>query len=384
MKPAPFSPALPTLAKAPPSDSRTDRKRVAIFSDALPERNGAGAYYHDLAAQMQPGLATLELFQPAGKRRSLSLALPLPGDRTQKLVPPNVLRLCSRFHALKPQVVIAVTPGPFGLLGMWLARRAGAGFLTAFHTHFEELARLYGNTLFCAAANRYLTTVNRILCKRSDAVMVNNTSLTSVVQRLGANRVEVIGTPLAQPFLEPIAQPPAALCRVLCAGRFAPEKNLFPVLAAARELPDLEFVLAGDGPLRKRLEDESRTLPNVRITRWLDRESLRREMDATSLLLLPSHSETFGTVALEAMARGRPALVAEAAGIHQWPALREALFVLPKNELLSDALRRLQSMPDEVWREKAVSARRAAEALNRATLEDWAGHFDRYAKRRYE
>ena len=231
------------------------RLRVAIFSDALPARNGAGAYYDDLAVQLGPQLGELTLFQPVAKKRFLRFALPLPGDSTQKLITPNVLRICREFRALQPDLVISVTPGPFGLLGLWLARRSGVGFLTAFHTHFEGLVKLYGNTWFFRLAHWYLEQVNRILCRNSDSVLVNNPGLNATVERLGARHVDVMGTPLSRAFLDtPIVSPTENLRQVLFAGRLAPEKNLPVILDAVKALPDIRFVIAGDGPLRSGLE----------------------------------------------------------------------------------------------------------------------------------
>lgn len=355
--------------------------RVGIFSDSLPERNGAGAYYADLAAQLRPELKAVELFQPANTRRLLRLAFPLPGDPTQKLITPNIFRLYRQFRRLRPHVVVAVTPGPFGLLGLLFARRYKTGFLTGFHTQFEELMRLYGDTLFYKIAFRYLEGVNKILCRRSDAVIVNNRSLIPTVERLGAPRAEVMGTPLARNFLEqPPVPPPARLERVLFAGRLAPEKNLPAVIEAARALPQLSFVVAGDGPLRAELEAAAAQLPNLSLTGWLGRDELRAEMDRASVLLLPSHLETFGTVALEAMARGRPALVAERAGIHDWESLRGALFTLKSSETLATALARMLELPDAHWADKAAAAREAARALNHETVRQWAGCVSRYAR----
>ena len=368
-----------------PADARSRTKRVAIFSDALPERNGAGAYYADLVAQLGPFVERIEIFQPTPRRRLRWLALPLPGDKTQQLILPNLFRLWRQYRALRPDVVVAVTPGPFGLLGLFLAWRHRTGFLIGFHTQFGELMRLYGNTLFFRLAYRYLRFINQILCRRSDAVMVNNARLAATVRELGAKTVEVMGTALAEEFLRTPPPPaPERFARVLFAGRLAPEKNLPAILAAARALPALEFVLVGDGPLRASLEREAAALPNVRLTGWLDRPGLRREMDAASLLLLPSHLETFGTVALEAMARGRPALVAANAGIHDWAVLREALFVLPADETLASALARLQALPPETWAAKRLAARAAAEQLNRETVAQWADFVSRYARSRDE
>lgn len=361
----------------PPPDP--SQLRVAVFSDSFPERNGAGAYYSDLAAQLEPRIGRIALFQPLVKKRLW--ALPLPGDSTQKLITPNVIRLGRQYRELQPHLVVAVTPGPFGLLGLWYARRSGAGFLTAFHTHFEGLVQMYGDTLFFRFAFKYLEFINKILCKRSQSVLINNRDLAPTVEKLGASRVDVMGTPLSLAFLEPEQVAPSGrLEQVIFAGRLAPEKNLSSVMEAARALPNLEFVMAGDGPLRRQLESEAASLPNLRLTGWLDRDQLRAEVDASSLLLLPSHMETFGTVALEAMARGRPALVSANAGIHDWPVLEKALFTLRKGQFLTEALQALSGLPEAVWIEKATAARSAAEALNRETIDQWVGFIQTYSK----
>jgi glycosyltransferase involved in cell wall biosynthesis len=361
-----------------PPDPRT--LRVAVFSDSLPERNGAGAYYLDLAAQLRPELGGMMLFQPAKRRRFLRLALPLPGDATQKLITPNVFRLWREYRAFRPHLVVAVTPGPFGLVGLALAKRHRTAFVTGFHTHFEELVRLYGDTLFYRVCHRYLIGVNRFLLARSDAVVVNNRGLIPVVESLGARQVEVMGTPLSRAFLDvPPVPPPTKLERVIFAGRLAPEKNLEAVVAAAVAHPGLHFVLAGDGPLRREMEQAAARLANLELTGWLERDALRAEIDRASLLLLPSHFETFGTVAFEAMARGRPALVSANAGILDWPLLRPALFAVGGDETLATALGRLLALPPEEWAEKAGAARAAAQQLNHETIVQWAAMVSRHA-----
>lgn len=364
---------------APPRTAET--LRVAIFSDALPERNGAGAYYEDLAAQLRPRLGALELFQPRPRKRLPRMALPLPGDPTQKVITPNVPRIRRDFRRLQPHLVIAVTPGPFGMLGLYHARRSGCGFLSAFHTHFEGLVELYGDTLIMRLARGYLKAVNGLLFRSSDAVLVNNAGLIPTVQRLGARRVEVMGTPLANTFLDtrPVP-PPERLQQVLFAGRLAPEKNLPSILKAAEALPWIRFVIAGDGPLRGELEQAATRLPNLQLTGWLGRKALRDQMDAASLLILPSHMETFGTVALEAMARGRPALVAAEAGIHRWPGLDQALFSLEPGTTLAQRLDELTALPAQVWRDKAHQAHAAASALHAHTLDQWVDFTEQYGR----
>lgn len=354
--------------------------RVAIFSDSMPERNGAGAYYNDLAVQLAPRLGGLEIMQPPKRRR---FALPLPGDPTQKLIFPNLFRIIPAFNRLKPHLVIAVTPGPFGMLGLYLAKRNKIGFITGFHTHFEGLVQMYGDNLFFRTAFWYLDFVNKILLRRSDSVLINNEDLTEMVTGLGAKKVDIMGTPLAANFIEdPVVPHSGGLNRVLFAGRLAPEKNLPVVIEAVKALPDIEFVLAGDGPLRKEMEAEASQHASLRLTGWLEREELIKEVDASDLLLLPSHMETFGTVALEAMARGKPALVAANAGIHTWPSLKEALFILDTEQDIAKVLEEIRQLPAETWHQKSLAATQAACTLNNETIDQWVGFAQQYSRPR--
>lgn len=355
--------------------------RVAFFSDSLPERNGTGAYYHDLAEQLAPEVEALEVFQPMPRGRFPMLSLPMPGDPVQRLVTPNFFRIGKGYKQLKPHIVVAITPGPFGLLGLIHAKRSGAKFVSAFHTDFEQLARIYWNAFSRTIVNGYLRTANRILCKNSRTVLINNSNLQKDVESLGAQGVEVMGTPLQPAFLNtPIKPPPEQIKRICFAGRLAAEKNVDRILEAAKNFPQIEFVIGGDGPLRRSLEASAEQQKNVRFTGWLTREELIGIIDSSSVLLLPSKLETFGSVALEAMARGRPALVSANAGIHDWPLLKDGLFALNPEDTLTKAIGRLLELPEEEWQRKAFSCRRAAEQLNRDTIRQWAEVLARYSQ----
>lgn len=355
--------------------------RVAFFSDSMPERNGAGAYYYDLAGQLEPHLEKLEIFQPLPRKGHDFLSLPMPGDPSQRLVTPNVFRVRKGYNQLKPTIVVAITPGPFGLLGLYLAKRSGAQFITAFHTDFEHLARIYWKPFSRWFANGVLRTINKILCKRSATVLINNSKLQKDVKELGAPNIEVMGTPLEPAFLNtPMVAAPPSVERICFAGRLAPEKNVHLVIEAAANFPDIEFVIGGDGPLRSKLEASAEELSNVSFRGWLKREELIELLDNSSFLLLPSILETFGTVAFEALARGRPALVSANAGIHDWPSLKDGLFIISPEESLTEAIQKLIELPSDTLQTKAFSARKAAEQLNRDTIFQWAEVLARYTK----
>jgi glycosyltransferase involved in cell wall biosynthesis len=346
--------------------------RVAFFSDSLPERNGTGAYYHDLLAHLEPRVEAVEVLQPLARRGITGFSLPLPGDPTQRLVLPNPFRIHRRLARLRPDIIVSVTPGPFGLLGLWLARRRGCGFISAYHTNFEALAGIYWGRIKGRVITGALGAINRFICRRSATVLVNNTGLVETVRGLGTRRVDVMGTPLERSFLgAPPAKMPAALEQVCFAGRLAAEKNIDAVLDAVREWPDLRFVIAGDGPMRAMVEAAAARYANLEYCGWLDRKALCALIDESSLLVLPSHVETFGSIALEGMVRGRLVLVSENAGIHDWAQVAGNLYALGSGETLAHAIGRIQRQPPETLRRTGEDAREGALRLHRETVDQW-------------
>lgn len=95
---------------------------------------------------------------------------------------------------------------------------------------------------------------------------------------------------------------------IACVANFFPVKNLALVIEIARAVPDLSFVLIGDGPQRSELEsvclkDE---LKNVRFTGRLSAQEISQQLTVSSIFLSTSFSEGTPTALLEAMACGLP------------------------------------------------------------------------------
>lgn len=97
-------------------------------------------------------------------------------------------------------------------------------------------------------------------------------------------------------------------------------KGLEVVLRAMGHLaprwPDLRLLVAGEGALRGRLEQQARELRIDGQVRWL---GLRRDvadlLAAADIFLLASRQDAFPTVLLEAMAAGRPVAATRVGGI---------------------------------------------------------------------
>lgn len=344
--------------------------KVAIICDVLAERNGVGTYYADLVEQLKDGVQRIELYSPACCPSWVSLKM--PWDVTQSLTFPHIRALFARLDILDPEVVIIPTPGPWGFVGALYARRRKLPLIAGFHTHFKGLADLYWRGFRGRTSGLLLRLTHRWLFRRSEMVLVNAPRMVEEAHALGARAVGVIGTPLAQSFIDR-PQPPLglSLTRVLFAGRLAPEKNLEAVLEAALHLPLLQFMIVGDGPMRERIEEAASTLPNLQYLGWIPRAELLELLDTVDLLVLPSHVESLGSIALEGLARGRNVLISANCGINEWPMLEQALFRIEKDEPLAQAIRRLAEGDSGIRHDKARLGAEGAMRMSQHAIEGW-------------
>jgi glycosyltransferase involved in cell wall biosynthesis len=196
--------------------------------------------------------------------------------------------------------------------------------------------------------------------------------MADLARSFGARQVEMVGTPIPRRFLiEPLKPMSGQIGRVLFAGRLAPEKNVESIIDAARDLPATRFVLVGDGPLRETVADAARELDNLSWLGWQPRERMLNIIDGTDVLILPSSVESFGTIALEAMARGRMTLVSAACGILGWPDLARGLFAMERGETVGSAIRRMTAIDPALRRSRALAGRRAAQNLAASNTRHW-------------
>jgi glycosyltransferase involved in cell wall biosynthesis len=97
---------------------------------------------------------------------------------------------------------------------------------------------------------------------------------------------------------------------VVAYGRLVREKGFDVVVEAARRLPGVTFVIAGDGPERASLELQAAGLTNLTFVGRLDPAAVERLLSSAFVVIVPSTwPEPFGVVVLEAWRAGVPVIV---------------------------------------------------------------------------
>jgi glycosyltransferase involved in cell wall biosynthesis len=349
--------------------------RVVVVSDAAPQRNGVGAYYHDLMQYLKTELDELTIISPVideqGKWHG-GFMLPLPGDHTQKLCFPSFFKIKKQMQAIQPDVVLIATPGLYGVAGAYYGNKLGAKVLVGFHTWFEKLTELYWGRIQAAVNRAYFNFSNSLLFRWSNCVYANSDEMVDICKQLNAPCTRLVGTPVSYEFIhQPQSSLPDQCRRVLFAGRLAAEKNLQSIIAAAENHPDIEFSVSGDGPELGLVQDADNRLANFKYLGWLEREKLLSEMDQHDVVVLPSHVESFGTIALEAMARSRLTIVSSHCGIAQWPELKDGMVVIPADKTLSETLDEAVEWNKDQLHRSCQEGRERAVQLNDQSLSLW-------------
>ncbi|HIS40067.1 MAG TPA: glycosyltransferase family 4 protein [Candidatus Aphodovivens avistercoris] len=100
-------------------------------------------------------------------------------------------------------------------------------------------------------------------------------------------------------------------------GRLVPEKGVIPLLNALKMLDRDDFVVAfaGKGPLESSVQNLGKK--NCIVLGRLSRPDVAALLKQTDLLCLPSRSEGFATVLLEAAACGTPVMTTDVGGVKE-------------------------------------------------------------------
>lgn len=195
-----------------------------------------------------------------------------------------------------------------------LCARAGLPFVVT--VHGQDLYSNLGRPPWRRELERAAEAATAIVC-------VSGRLAADVVERLGADPAKVVVVPNtydAERFRE-AARVRGEGVRFISVGRLVPEKGHDVLLEAfARvegEIRDARLTIVGDGVRRSALESQAASLgiaERVRFTGVLAGDGLAAEIADADVFVLPSRSEGFGVVLVEALATGMPVVATRCGG----------------------------------------------------------------------
>ena len=135
---------------------------------------------------------------------------------------------------------------------------------------------------------------------------------------------------------------------LLAVGHLVPVKAQELAVAAMTQLPDVQLLIAGNGPNRGMLEQLARELgvsERVSLLGAVPQAQLRDYYGAADALVLPSEREGWANVLLEAMACGTPVIASRVWGTPEVVAAPEAGLLMAERSAagLADAVRGLRA-----------------------------------------
>jgi glycosyltransferase involved in cell wall biosynthesis len=329
-----------------------DRKRIAIVTDAWhPQVNGV---VRTLSA-MCDGLAATGyeaiVFGPDRYR-----TVPCPGYSSIRLAIGAGPALSRQLSAFAPHAVHIATEGPLGLAGRAYCLSHGRPFTTAYHTRFPEYVRAR-----CGVPLSWTYAALRRFHAPSKSVMVATETMRRELASRGFENLVAwtrgVDTTLFRPGCESAIALPRPV--FLYVGRVAVEKNLPAFLDL--DLPGSKLVV-GDGPSLLAMR---RRYPDVHFAGAQAGEALVRHYAAADVMVLPSRTETFGLVMLEAMACGVPVAAFPSAGPND-------VIGNSGSGIIDEDLRRAALAALDISRERCLA--HAAKFSWQASIEQFVSH----------
>lgn len=181
------------------------------------------------------------------------------------------------------------------------------------------------------------------------------------------HKITVVHCGLDKKFFDQPTKSVPAAARLVCVGRLDENKAQILLVAAAGLLREqgvrCEIVLAGDGVMRKTIEDaiiKNDLQESITITGWVSGERVKSEIEAARALILPSLSENMPVVIMEAMALGRPIISTYIAGIPELVEPGNSGWLVPAGDevALAEAMREALFAPISQLKEMGETGRR--------------------------
>lgn len=263
--------------------------------------------------------------RPADEDLHQSPSGPFPLSPQVQWAWPNRAEVTVDLRGFRPDVVHLATEFAMGRVGLAAARHLGIPIIASAHTDYERYASRYGLAWSLPMGWSYL----RRFYSHAHVVLAPSTSFEAHLQRRGVRHTGIWSRGVDTERFSPVHRSgsyraslglPGDALVVAHVGRLAPEKGIdrlldsWPTIASLH--PRAHLVFTGHGQMEAAIR--SRRLPRVHLTGVRSGAALSEAYASADLFAMPSETETFGNVTLEAMASGLPVLAIAAGGVMEF------------------------------------------------------------------
>jgi glycogen(starch) synthase len=279
------------------------------------------------------------------------------------LIPQILSKIVSLKEEFQPDLVHIHVSDPSGFFHLKTHRAHPVPTILTLHNACSIIGNLGPNTMMSELLERanWITAVSKNTLSGWVEVYPQLSDKSSVVY----NGVEI-------PQLDPLPLPfyPPSL---LCLGRLIPQKRIDLAIRAMvvlrQRFPLLQLTIAGEGHLRKELEElaASYGLCNcVRFTGGTPPQHVPNLLNANTLLVMPSDWEGFPLAALEAASMARPIVATNVGGNPEIILHRQTGLVVPPQdaEALAEAITYLLDRPQLAEEMGLAGRKRIREEFN--------------------
>lgn len=310
------------------------------------------AQYQDIAVEM---VVLEEPSRPADTFCNALQALDLPVTRfliSGDIAPGLSQRLARHFKQVPPDIVHTHLIHA-DLYGQLAARQAGVP-VTISSRHNDNPFR----------RNPLIKLVNRLAMQRTHTIITISEALAEFVhsvEGIDSKKIATVRYGMPPPVFGADARQSARKRLGIDSmrpvigffGRLIHQKGVDTLLKAfsqiSRSHPDATLTIAGDGVLRRQLEQLARDLGiggQTQFTGWL--EDAYQVMPACDLVVMPSRWEGFGLVALEAMSCARPLIASRVSALPEIVVNGQTGLLIPPDDpaVLARAITEMLLRPD--------------------------------------
>ncbi len=313
-------------------------KKVLWFSDTVNDLNGVSMTIKKMGREMSERGFNVKIFSSLHDEE-LSNELPvnyvnlpstydfkLPFYECQKVKIPSLLRALKIINKERPDEIIISSPGPLGLLGLYVGKMMQIRTKAIYHTDFaQEAYHIIGDD----NASKIINAYEQWFFNQADVVSVPTQEYINILETRGVDPGKMvifrrgIEGSIFRPYKDREIDKELIFKKkgqftLFYAGRVSKDKSLNILSEAVKFLVseglEIKLVVAGNGPYTDEMKRELENVPNVIFTGAIPRQELAKYYNLADFFVFPSVTDTFGMVILESLACGCPAIVSNIGG----------------------------------------------------------------------